>query len=202
MMMMMMMMILNLKGFFGGGIQSQNLFEKIFCGPFWGHNFYSIHFLATNGAPQVLESAGSPVEMAMAAVPAAVLVTPDAAMAADGVPSVVLGVTWAKRAKSERGNGWRQPDAWYWNCMKLHNTKGSYLKTEKMRTVHDVLGVIACFMIPAPCYSWPTSLKTGVIGATWRCQSPWIMLNSSSSSSPVWRLQDPNFLIQRHWQNN
>ena len=47
----------------------------------------------------------------MAAVPAAVLVTPDAAMAADGVPSVVLGVTWAKRAKSERGNGWRQPDA-------------------------------------------------------------------------------------------
>lgn len=43
-----------------------------------------------------LQVAGSPVEMAMAAVPAAVLVTPDAAMAADGVPSVVLGVTWTK----------------------------------------------------------------------------------------------------------
>lgn len=56
-----------------------------------------------------LQVAGSPVEMAMAAVPAAVLVTPDAAMAADGVPSVVLGVTWTKNgAGSERGNGWRQ----------------------------------------------------------------------------------------------
>eukprot|EP00434_Breviolum_minutum_P012327 symbB.v1.2.010864.t1/scaffold716.1/size187362/17 len=51
---------------------------------------HSLAFLSPKTSEVQLR--GSPVEMAMAAVPAAVLVTPDAAMAADGVPSVVLGV--------------------------------------------------------------------------------------------------------------
>lgn len=71
-----------------------------------------------------LQVAGSPVEMAMAAVPAAVLVTPDAAMAADGVPSVVLGVTWTKRGKIREGK-WLEAAGCL--ILKLHENSIKFL---------------------------------------------------------------------------
>eukprot|EP00490_Sorites_sp_Unknown_P029878 CAMPEP_0114660530 /NCGR_PEP_ID=MMETSP0191-20121206/20267_1 /TAXON_ID=126664 /ORGANISM="Sorites sp." /LENGTH=98 /DNA_ID=CAMNT_0001889499 /DNA_START=62 /DNA_END=358 /DNA_ORIENTATION=+ len=43
-------------------------------------------------ATETRQLRGHPMEVAAAAVPAAVLMTPDAALAADGAPSVVLGV--------------------------------------------------------------------------------------------------------------